>query len=84
MPRETNENSGVMPTRLTELHDVATPGTRPADLAKLHFRRGATTADDDFETVEPSAAIPNVAAAPTMADHNAVLAALRAHGIILP
>lgn len=41
-------------------------------------------ADGEYKTVAPVAAIPDAGAAPTQAQFNLVLAALRTKGIILP
>lgn len=42
------------------------------------------TTDSEWKVTAPDAAIPNAAGAPTQAEFNAVLAALRTHGIIAP
>lgn len=78
---DTTDSSIHVPRVLGDLLDVDAP-TASADGLGTLVKPAA--ADAEWTKIAASAAIPDAAAAPTQAEFNAVLAALRAHAIILP
>lgn len=89
MAHETTDKPYATPMVLGDLQDVKKAASEPADKAKLLW----SAANDQYEVVDPSANIADLAAitggeAPTEAEHNlvvakvnAIIAALEAQGI---
>lgn len=78
---DTSDTFAAIPHSLGDLHDVDAPTTVLATGGTLVKGVGAGA---EWAKVAPAAAIPNLTVAPTAADINTILAALRLHGIVTP
>lgn len=81
MAADATDRTTSTPLTLGQLQDVDATTAAATGVATLVK---GVAAGAEWAAVPASAAIPNAAAAPTQTEFNAVLAALRAHGVILP